>query len=89
MFNRVLNAPLWVFELQGVSWFKFTRWLLIYARFTQNELIYWLFQRFVKIRNKLFNDFPEYLPMAASVDKLRINDKSTKQVKNIPAQSQQ
>ena len=61
----------------------------MYASFTQNQLLQWLFQGFVKIRNKLFNDFPEYMTMAASVDKLRINDKRIQQAKDVPVQSQQ
>ena len=58
-------------ELLICSWFKFMSWLPLYVSFTKNELLYWLFQGFVKIWNKLFNDFPEYLPMVASVDKTK------------------
>ena len=58
-------------ELRGVRWFKFTSWSPIYVNFIKNELLFWFFQEFVKIWNKLFNDFPEYLPMAASVEKTK------------------
>ena len=52
--------------------------------------VFFFFQVFVKIRNnKRFNDCPEYLPIAASVHKTKINGKRTQQAKNVSLKSQQ